>query len=479
MAKNIILEPARTFGEFSLLPGYTHKDCDIHSVSLETTLAENLVLGKPFLSAAMTSVTGYEMALALGMEGGLGVLPVRLPLSEQVSIVERIKSHEMGFVDDPDRVNDTQTIEQVLGKMDKHGHSKIPVVNRNNVFLGMFTRSHYWKVGGHPQDPVTKIMLPFDSDEKLLCCKKSNMSIETARGLLEESKHEYLVVLDAQNRLVKMTFAKDMKPIRVASAINTHKGWKKRVQANINAGVDLIIIDTSDAYNDYVFELVGDYKKKFNIPICAGNVVNSEGAKMLMDAGADIVKVGMSSGSICTTQREKAVGRAPMTALIDVDKARKSFYADKKRYVPVIVDGGISSAGDLIIALSVADAVMMGNYFNRFFEAAGEKLNAEGKVTRLQSEMKSVITYGEGSEQAKNLERYGHSSMLTFFPEGVSSTVEYAGFMKPFLKADALRIKAAMVNAGCMNLRELREKATIELMSQYSRDIVSTTHGIK
>ncbi|MBC8500545.1 MAG: IMP dehydrogenase [Nanoarchaeota archaeon] len=480
ITKKIILEPGRTFGEFSLLPGYTGKDCDIHTVSLETKLADDLVLGIPFLSAAMTSVTGYEMALALGMEGGLGVLPVRMLVSEQVSIVERIKRHEMGFVENPDTAYDTQTIEQVLGKMDKHGHSKIPVVDRNNVFKGMFTRRHYWDVGGHPQAPVTEIMMPFDSDEKLLCHKRSNINIKTARKLLEDSESDYLVVLDGQSRLVKMAFAKDMKPIRVASAINTHRGWRKRVEANIDAGVDLIVIDTSDAYGYFAEDVVVKKYKDMDtgVPICAGNLVTYDGALMLMNAGADIIKVGMSSGSICTTQREKAVGRAPMTALIDVDEARKRYYDNAGRYVPLIADGGISSAGDMIIALTVADAIMMGNYFNKFFEAAGDKLDEDGKVTRLESKMRNVITYGEGSEEARNLERYGHSDMMTFFPEGVSSTVDYAGFMKPSLKADALRIKAAMVNAGCMNLQELREESVIELMSEYSKRIVTETHDI-
>ncbi|MBU1975769.1 MAG: IMP dehydrogenase [Nanoarchaeota archaeon] len=484
MANQIILDSARTFGEFCLLPDYTPKGCSIQTVSLETKLADNLVLRTPFLSAAMTSVTGYEMALALGMEGGLGVLPTRLSIDDQVEIVEKIKRREMGFVEDPDSVKNTQTIEEVLRKVDKHGHSKIPVVDKNNVFLGMFTRRHYMEVGGHPQDLVTEVMMPLDSDDKLLCHKDPTIKIDAVRSLLEESKHDYLVVLDDQNRLEKMAFAKDMKPILVASAISTHKDWRARVEANIKTGVDLIVIDTSDAYNDFAFDIVTEYKKIFDVPICAGNIVTYEGAMTLMKAGADIVKVGMSSGSICTTQREKAVGRAPLTALMEVDRARKDYLkkehdiGNKDRYVSVIVDGGISSAGDMVIALTVADAIMMGNYFNKFYESAGDKLNAEGNPTGIESEIKSVITYGEGSEHARNLERYGHTDMMTFFAEGVLSKVEYAGRMKPNLKADALRIKAAMVNAGCMTLTDLREKATIELMSQYSRDIVSTTHDI-
>jgi len=430
----------------------------------------------------MTSVTGYEMALALGKEGGLGVLPARLPIDEQTDIVERIKKHEMEFVEDPDTVNEKQPIEQVLKKMDKHGHSKIPVVDRNNVFKGMFTRKHYWEIRGHPQDLVTKVMIPFDSDGRILSYKGSRLSIKRAREILANSEQEYLVVLGAQNRLVKMAFAKDMKPIKVASAISTHESWQARVRVNIDAGVDLIVVDTSDAYNVYAEEVIKNYNEMdTGVPICAGNVVTYDGALMLMEAGADIVKVGMSSGSICTTQREKAVGRAPMTALIDIADARREYKSKHpdSRYIPIIADGGISLAGDMIIALTIADAIMMGNYFNRFFEAAGEKYDEKGDPTTLESEMKKVKTYGEGSDEARNLGRYGHDDMLTFFPEGVSSNVDYAGRLKPNMKADAIRIKAAMVNAGCMNLQELREESVIELMSEYSKRIVTETHDIE
>lgn len=479
MAKEIILKPGRTFGEFSLLTSYTDKDCNINNVSLETKLADNLTLGIPLLSAAMASVTGYEMALALGKERGLAVLPARLPIEEQIDIVKKIKSLEMGFVEDPITARNDKTIEQVLAKMDKYGHSKIPIVDLNNVFEGMFLRQHYWETGGHPQDQVTSIMIPFyATTDTILYCNEPDISIDDAKAKLTTSKRDYIVVLDEQNRLVKLAFTKDEEKIKIASAITTHKGWEERVKENVKAGVDLIVIDTSDAYNYFAENVIKNYKKmETGIPICAGNVITYDGAKMLMDAGADIVKVGMSSGSICTTQREKAVGRAPMTALIEADKARRDI--EQKRYIPIIVDGGISSAGDMVIALTIADAIMMGNYFNRFFEAAGDKFNKKGDITRLESEIANARTYGEGSEEARNLARYGHADMLTFFPEGVSGTVPYAGLLKPNVKADMLRVKAALVNAGCMNLKELRENAVIELMSPYSREVVTETHDIE
>jgi IMP dehydrogenase len=186
----------------------------------------------------------------------------------------------------------------------------------------------------------------------------------------------------------------------------------------------------------------------------------------------------MSSGSICTTQREKAVGRAPMTALIKTDKARQEYYKTEKRYVPLIMDGGITSAADMIIALTIADAVMMGGYFNKFYEAAGEKFDENGKVTTLESEMRKVNSWGEGSEKAQNMERYGQSRK-SFFAEGIEGKVPYAGRLKLTLRKDLMKIRAALSNAGCMNLGELRDNAVIELISPHSSAIVSQPHSVK
>jgi IMP dehydrogenase len=216
----------------------------------------------------------------------------------------------------------------------------------------------------------------------------------------------------------------------------------------------------------------------FDVPLCAGNVITYEGAKALMEGGADMIKIGMSSGSICTTQREKATGRAPMTALIDADRARNDYLNDSGKYVSIIMDGGITSSGDMVIALTIADAVMMGGYFNRFYEAAGEKFDSNGIETRDESEMVAVASWGEGSQRAKNLDRYGHTSKRTFFEEGIEGNVTYLGRLKPNVKKDLMKIKAALSNAGCYNLKEFRNNAVIELNSLHSSKIVSTTHSV-
>ena len=474
MAKKVILEAGRTFSEFSLLTDYTPKECNLNSINLKSKLG-NLELGNPFLSAAMTSVTGYEMALALGKEGGLGVLPARLSIKEQVEIINQIKGYEMGFVEDPVSVRDNATIDEAVRLVEKHGHSKIPVTDRNNVFLGLFNFDKYLESN---ETPAENIMTVITKEGELPVTNNENITVDEAKKELQ--KNNYLIVLDDLNRLVKIAFKKDVDNIVVGAAISTHKGWKKRVKECHKAGADIFVIDTSDAYNEFTAKVIKEYNAmNLGKPICAGNVITYEGAKFLMENGADVIKVGMSSGSICTTQREKATGRAPMTALLDVEKARTEYYKNTGKYVSIIIDGGVSDAGSMIIALSVADAVMMGGYFNHFFEAEGEKYDENMQLTTHEPDIKYIATWGEGSARARNLDRYGHVARKTFFAEGEEGTVQNWGRLKPKLKQDIRKIKAALSNTGCMNLKDYHKKAIIELMSPYTQNIVGDTHDMK
>ena len=474
MAKKVILDAGRTFSEFSLLTDYTSKDCNLNSINLKSKLGD-LELGNPFLSAAMTSVTGYEMALALGKEGGLGVLPARLSIKEQVEIINQIKGYEMGFVEDPISVRDNATIDEAVRLVEKHGHSKIPVTDRNNVFLGLFNFDKYLESNETPAESIMSVVTDVD---ELPVTKNPNITVNEAKKELQNNN--YLIVLDDLSRLVKIAFKKDVDNIVVGAAISTHKGWKKRVKECDKAGADIFVIDTSDAYNEFTAKVIKEYNSMdLGKPICAGNVITYEGAKFLMESGADVVKVGMSSGSICTTQREKATGRAPMTALLDAEKARAEYHKDTGKYVSIVIDGGVSDAGSMIIALSIADAVMMGGYFNHFFEAEGEKYDENMQLTSHEPDIKYIATWGEGSARARNLDRYGHVARKTFFAEGEEGTVQNWGRLKPKLKQDIRKIKAALSNTGCMNLKDYHKKAIIELMSPFTQNIVGDTHDMK
>ncbi|RJQ16904.1 CBS domain-containing protein [Candidatus Woesearchaeota archaeon] len=477
MVKKVIDKQAYAFQQFSLLPGLTPRTCTMSSISLETTLA-GVTLGVPLLSAAMTSVTGYDLALALAKERGLPILPARMSLEEQIDIVQRIKSTEMTFVEDPITVRETATIDEALRLVEKYGHSSIPVVDRNNVFLGMFIHSEYLARGIPVNENITTAML---YDPVVLCVQNPAISVDETVALLEKEKQPHLVVLDENRRLVKLAFKKDKEKLKVGLAITTHAGWQNRVRAGHQAGVDLFVIDSSDGFTEFQGDVLDEYKKmKIPVPICAGNVITYDGAMYLMEKGADMIKVGMSPGSTCTTFREKSTGRGSMTALLEVDRARNDFLKKNASllYVPVIADGGIPGSAEMIIALTVADALMLGGYFNRFFEAAGEKINDRGGITLHDDDIAYVASWGEGSIRARNLGRYGHGGFVTFFAEGEEGRVPYAGRLKPNLKRDILKIKSAMANAGAMNLQEFRKKAVIELNSDGAGYINRNPHGL-
>lgn len=481
MVKEIILNPGRTFSEFSLLPnGLTTEECSINRVSLETNLA-GIQLKIPLISAAMMSVTGYDMTLALGRRGSVGVLPNKLSIPEQVDIIKRIKKCEMEFVEKPITLDDDETIREAIEKVEQHGHSTIPVVDLYRNFLGIFTQENYWNSGKKLSESVTSVMTPFNKKSPQIAYNENpNLSVNEVKKLFEEIDNDYIVVLDDQGRFAKLAFRQDIEDIKIGAAISTYKGWEERVASIINAGVDLIVVDTSDGYSEFEVNLIKAYKKNsdFNVPICGGNVVTYDGAMALMNAGADIVKLGMSSGSICTTRREKAVGRAPMAALSDCENARQDYLKKSKRYVSLIWDGGASCAADFVIALTMADAVMGGGYFNQFYEAAGEKYDEKGSRTEDESKIAAVATWGEGSARARNFERYSQSRK-TFFTEGEEGRIAYRGRLKPSLEKDLNKIKAALSNAGCINLEEYRENSIIELMSPASQGIVGDTHNMK
>ena len=221
MAKRVILDPpGYTFSQFSLLTGHTSKECALQDVSLYSSPAD-VDLRLPLMSAAMTSVTGREMVLALGREGGLPVIPANIDELQMVRWIEEVKDEKMGFVEDPLKARENDTIEHVLKNINERGHTRVPVCDRNNHFLGMFEEEHFYISGKRPSDLVTLSMIPCDD---LLCTEDENLSIDDARNILSGNSQKYVVVLDDQRRLVKMAFKKDMLEAKVAAAITTYEG---------------------------------------------------------------------------------------------------------------------------------------------------------------------------------------------------------------------------------------------------------------
>ncbi len=463
-----------TYDEYTLLPGFTPKGCTIKAIDLSTDLG-GARLKLPFLSAAMGTVTGEDMVVSLGREGGIGILPLRMGLEDKISTIEKAKNIEMGFVENPVTMPGGSTVEEALKMVKDYGHTKIPVTDRFQVLKGLFTMESYWESAARGRDPVSSIMVPY---EKVPKSGNGSISIDKALDEFKKNGTEYLVVLDDQQRVLKMAFKKDAENIPVGAAISTKGNWKESAEALTKAGVDLIVVDTSDGYNEYMLDLIRDYKEMdTGVPLCAGNVVTFEAAYAMMEAGADIIKGGISTGSICITSKEKALGRAAMTTMVDMVSAQEEYLKETGRYVPLIMDGGITSARDMIIAFGFVDAIMMGGYFNRFYEAAGEKHDKDGKPTTIKENIAFVETMGEGSLEARNLGRYSQSQ-ATFFAEGVKGKVPYWGHLKPKLKEDVLKIKAALTNVGAYNLKEFRKNAVFEPMSPNAYRIVAQSHDV-
>ena len=300
-------------------------------------------------------------------------------------------------------------------------------------------------------------------------------SIEEIQGEFLKTKQKCLPLLDDEGHLVRLAFKRDIEKPKVAAATSSHKDWYERVDKCIDAGADLIVFDSSHGFNHYQIKAIKQYKEnpKFNIiPVCGGNVISAKGFRALAEAGADIVKVGMGVGSICTTAEVKATGRGQFTALYDVVQERDKFFKETKKYVPIIGDGGLSFSGQMIIGSTVMDFGMMGNYFNQFFESAGRAMDKDENFLEKTKENISKIAYieswGEGSERAKNYARYGHLTSKTSFAEGIDGKVKYGGMMKPRLEKDVSAIKAALRDTGCYNLKQFRENSVIELRSEHS-----------
>lgn len=466
---DILKGPSRTFGEFSLLTDYTPEGCTIETISLAQDLC-GIKMGIPFLSAAMQSVTGFELALEIARNDGLGVLPGNLDIGIEAGLVEKIKKQDMPLIEDYVYARPSETIEQVLGKVAKYGHSTIPVVDRFLRFLGWFRESDYDRTV--PKDnPVKNVMIP---RRKITTCRY-RLTFEEVQKEFGETEQKCLPMLDSARHLHKLAFKRDIEKPKVAAATSSHADWRERVGACIEAGADMIIFDSSHGHNYYQEHAIMDYKKdsRFkDVPVCGGNVITAKGFRYLAEAGADIVKVGMGVGSICTTAETKATGRGQYTAVYAVVKARDRFFKKTGKYIPIIADGGISYSGQMVIALTTADFIMMGNYFNKFFEAAGRAIDSEGNFVEKNkfddSRIRFIETWGEGSERAKNYVRYGHLTKKTSFAEGIEGKVKYGGMMKPSLERDVSAIKAALRDTGSYNLRQFRENSEIELRSEHS-----------
>jgi IMP dehydrogenase len=435
-----------------------------------------IALNIPFVSAIMQSVSGPELAIELARNGGLSFIYGSQPVAAQANMVRRVKKFKAGFVVSDSNLTPEDTLADVLRTVKKTGHSTIGVTHDgtcNGQLLGLVTSRDY-RTEKDPMDMKVKdFMTPFSK----LIVGQSGISLSEANQILWEHKLNSLPIIDKDQNLVYFVFRKDYdshrdnpdelsdetKQLIVGAGINTHD-YRERVPALVEAGVDVLCIDSSDGYSEWQQETLHWIKRTYgdHMPVGAGNVVDSDGFRYLVAAGADFVKVGIGGGSICITREQKGIGRGQATALIDVARARDEHCRRTGAYIPICSDGGLVHDCHMVLALAMgADFLMMGRYFARFDESPTKTLRIGNNYVK--------EYWGEGSNRAQNWQRYGMGGTESLkFEEGVDSYVPYAGKMKDNLAITLGKMKATMCSCGAATLKELQQHAKITLVSSTS-----------
>ena len=476
-------EPSHTFGEYLLVPGYTSADCIPSNVSLKTPVVKfkkgetpSLSMNIPLVSAVMQSVSDDRMAIALAKEGGISFIYGSQTIENQAAMVARVKGYKAGFVVSDSNVRPDSTLKDVMDLKAKTEHSTVAVTEDgtpNGKLVGIITSRDFRINYVSPDAKVKDYMTKFDD----LITGQDGITLSEANDLIWKHKLNSLPVIDKNGNLVSMVFRKDYAsheehPLEildekhryiVGAGINT-RDYMERVPALLEAGVDVLCLDSSEGFTEWQKRALHDIHSTFgsNVKVGAGNVVDREGFMFLAEAGADFVKIGIGGGSICITREQKGIGRGQATATIEVAKARDEYYKKTGVYIPICSDGGIVHDYHMTLALAMgADFVMLGRYFARFDESPTNKLIVNGSYVK--------EYWGEGSNRARNWQRYdmGGASKLSF-EEGVDSYVPYAGSLHDNVTMSMSKIRHTMCNCGALTIPELQQKAKITLVSQAS-----------
>ncbi len=476
-------EPSRTFNEYLLLPNLTSKECTPQNINLRTPIVKfskgqeaSMHINIPLVSAIMQAVSDSGMAIELARCGGLSFIFVSQPIEQQAEMVRKVKKYKAGFVVSDSNLKPEDTLADVLALKERTGHSTIAITENGlptGKLLGLVTSRDY-RVSRTPfNTKIKEFMTPFSS----LIYAEEGITLKEANDMIWDHKLNCLPVIDKNQNLVYMVFRKDYdshkenpyelldvnKRLITGAGINT-RDYMERVPALVDAGADILCVDSSDGYTEYQNDTIRWIKEKYKgeVKVGGGNVVDKEGFMYLVEAGADFVKVGIGGGSICITRETKGIGRGQATAVIEVAKARAEYFEKTGIYVPICSDGGIVHDYHMALALAMgADFIMLGRYFARFDESPTRKLKIGNNYVK--------EYWGEGSNRARNWQRYDMGGKQKMdFEEGVDSYVPYAGHLKDNLDVTLSKIKSTMCTCGAMNISQLHEKARLTLVSSTS-----------
>lgn len=483
MAK-ILDDISRTFSEFLLIPRLTASAHSPANISLKTPLARHRrgqdsfpCLNIPFVSASMQSVSGTELAVSLARSGGLAFIYCSQPIDSQAAMVARVKAHKAGFVSSDSNLKPDNTLADAVAMSHKTGHSTMPVTHdgtSTGKLIGILTDKDFWEFEDDLKAPVSQYMTNLDK----VVFGEEGISLHEANLLLWRNKKECLPILDKKGNLKSLVFKKDyidhrknpdelldgQKRLMVGAGVNTHD-YQERIPALVDAGVDVLVFDSSDGYTEFQKDAALWVRKKYgdSVMVGGGNVVDAEAFRYLVDeAKVDFVKVGIGGGSICITREQKGIGRGQASALLDVVAERNRYFNETGVYVPVCSDGGLSNDTQIILALAMgADFVMMGRYFARTNESPTPLVSIDGKMYK--------PYWGEGSDRARNWQRYamaGEGRMK--FEEGVEGYVSIAGSLKDVMDVTLAKLRSTMCNCGALTVPGFQENAILTRISEQS-----------
>jgi len=456
--ENFINFEGLTFDDVLLLPLYS--EVTPSKVNVSSKLHEKIKLNIPIISAAMDTVTESEMAIALACQGGFGIIHKNLSVEEQAKEVYKVKRFESGIITNPIVIHPENTIKEVLEIMKENNINGFPVVDKNMNLVGMLTNRDIRYVEDL-EIPVNKIMTPF---EKLIYAYEP-INLEEAKTIMNKSKIEKLPIIDKNGILKGLVTYKDiLKEINFPNAARDSKNRllvgaacgvlddaKKRVPILIENEVDLIVVDTAHGHTKNVGETVKWIKSNFDIPVVAGNIATYDAALFLKDCGADIVKVGIGPGSICTTRVVAGIGVPQLTAIFEVSRALKN------SNVKIIADGGIRYSGDIVKALAGgAHAVMLGNLLAQTEEAPGDIVIMGGKRYKIYRGMGSIDAMIKGSKDRYFQEDSENNKLV---PEGIVGSVPLRGKVEDIIFQLVGGLKSGMGYIGATDLKDLKEKA--------------------
>ncbi|OLE23418.1 MAG: inosine-5-monophosphate dehydrogenase [Actinobacteria bacterium 13_1_20CM_3_71_11] len=487
----ILDEVSRTLNEYLLVPNLTSEECTPANVDLSAPMVRHRIgetspirIAVPLTSAIMQAVSSPRMAIALAQCGGISFIHHNQPVTAQAEMVSSVKRHKAGFRYSDINIKPTATLGE-LAHLLQAAERDIAVVTDDGtpkgIFLGLISTHDFHPKRHRLEDMVESRMRP----ARDLVTAAPSISLSEANSLIWDNRLDVLPIVGASGRLESIVLRRDYelhktfqnetidgeKRFRVGAGINTHD-YRERVPALVEAGADVLCVDSSDGYSVWQRNALQFVKHEFGADtfIGGGNVVDGRGFRYLADSGADFVKVGIGGGSICITRDQKGIGRGQASALLDVVRERDVYAAETGQYVPICCDGGVLNDYHMAIAFAMgADFMMLGRYFARFDESPSRLVRVDGQFFK--------EYWGEGSQRARNWARYDQGGDKLVFEEGVDGYVPYAGSLYENVALTMAKLKATLTSCGSTTLRSFHDNAVLVELSQQS--YLQNTHEVQ